>query len=176
MHRTDKQAFVADLRDRLGRAPVVYLTDFTGLDVKSLTVLRQNLRAVGAEYMVVKNRLALRALDGTDFPDITEALSGPTGMVFGYEGVVEPAKALSDFAKDHEDRPAFKLGVLERKVLDAAQIDRLAKLPPREQLLSELAGALQAPMAALAGALEAKLQETSGLLEALRNERQQQEA
>lgn len=176
MNRTDKQAFVADLRDRLGRAPVVYLTDFTGLDVKSLTVLRQNLRAVGAEYMVVKNRLALRALEGTDFPDIAEALNGPTGMVFGYEGVVEPAKALSDFAKDHEDRPAFKLGVLERKVLDAAQIDRLAKLPPREQLLSELAGALQAPMAALAGALEAKLQETSGLLEALRNERQQQEA
>jgi large subunit ribosomal protein L10 len=172
MDRTEKQAFVEDFRERLGRAPVVYLTDFTGLDVKSLTELRQNLRAVGAEYMVVKNRLVRRALEKTDdFPDIDEVLSGPTGVVFGYEGVVEPAKALSEFAKEHEDRPSFKLGVLEKKILDTAQIQRLATLPPREDLLSELAGAMQAPMSVLAQALGAKVQEMAGLLEALGQEK-----
>ena len=172
MDRTEKQAFVEDFRERLGRAPVVYLTDFTGLDVKSLTELRQSLRAVGAEYMVVKNRLVRRALEKTDdFPDIDEVLNGPTGVVFGYEGVVEPAKALSEFAKEHEDRPSFKLGVLEKKILDTAQIQRLATLPPREDLLSELAGAMQAPMSILAQALGAKVQEMAGLLEALGQEK-----
>jgi len=172
MNRSDKKDFVEDLRDRFGRAPVIYLTDFTGLDVKSLTVLRQNLREVGAEYMVVKNRLAKRALEGTEMPDITEVLTGPTGMVFAFEGPVEPAKALQDFAKEHDDRPSLKLGVLDNEILEAAQIVRLSKLPPREALLAELAGAMEAPMQALAGALQAKLQEMSGLLEALRAERE----
>lgn len=174
MKRTDKEQFVADFRDRLGQAPVFYLTDFTGLDVKAMTELRQDLRKVGADYVVVKNRLMKLALEDTEIPDITRALTGPTGVVFGMEGAVEPAKVLSDFAKSHDDRPVFKLGVLEKEVLEPVQIDRLARLPPKEQLLAELAGALEAPMAMLATALEAKLQETSGLLEALRNEREKQ--
>jgi large subunit ribosomal protein L10 len=82
---------------------------------------------------------------------------------------VEAAKAVADFAKAHDDRPSFKVAVLENALLDPSQIDRLAKLPSREVLLSMLAGALEAPMAALAGALEAKMQEMSGLLEALRD-------
>lgn len=171
MKRTDKETFVEGFRERLGRAPVLYLTDFTGLDVKSMTELRQHLRRSGAEYLVAKNRLVKLALQDTALPDLSDALRGPTGVVFAYEGPVEPAKALADFARAHGDRPVFKLGVLENQVLEPAAIDRLAKLPPREQLLAELAGALQAPMAALAGALGAKLQEMAGLLEALRNER-----
>ena len=174
MNRTEKQAFVEDFRERVGKAPVVYLTDFTGLDVKAMTELRQSLRKVGAEYLVAKNRLMLRALAETDMPDISEALTGPTGVVFGYEGVVEPAKALADFAKEHEDKPVFKLGVLEKKVLEPEQIDRLAKLPPREQLLAELAGAMEAPMSMLATALQAKLQETSGLFDALKQQKEQE--
>ena len=171
MKKSEKETFVAEFRERLGRAPVLYLTDFTGLDVKSMTKLRESLRRSGAEYLVAKNRLVKLALQDSDLPDLSEALVGPTGVVFGYGDAVEPAKALSDFAKAHGDRPVFKLGVLESQLLEPSAIERLAKLPPREQLLSELAGALQAPMAALAGVLGAKLQEMAGLLEALRNER-----
>ncbi|HZD06490.1 MAG TPA: 50S ribosomal protein L10 [Longimicrobiales bacterium] len=173
MKRFEKETFVADFRERLGRAPVVYLTDFTGLDVKSMTRLRQDLKTVGAEYLVVKNRLVRRALAEEDgFPDLGDVLTGPTGVVFGYEGVVEPAKALADFARDHDDRPVFKLGVLDNEILEVAQVQRLATLPPREQLLAELVGALQAPMAALAMALGAKLQEMAGLLDALKQDRE----
>lgn len=171
MKRTEKETFVTDFRARLGGAPVLYVTDFTGLDVKSLTTLRQSLRESGAEYVVVKNRLVRLALQGSDLPDFGDALTGPTGLVFGYQDVVAPAKVLTDFAKEHQARPVFKLGVLERKVMGPEQIDRLARLPSREALLSQLAGAFQGPMAALAGALEAKLQETIGLLEALREKR-----
>jgi large subunit ribosomal protein L10 len=174
MNRTEKASFVSDLRERLRSAPVVYLTDFTGLDVKSITKLRRSLKASGAEYVVVKNRLAKLALDDTELPNVFEDLTGPTGVVFG-DDAVTPAKALSDFAKEHDSKPVFKLGILDRKVLDAEQISRLAKLPPRQVLLSQLAGALQAPLAQLAAALEGKLQEMAGLLDALHEKRQQDE-
>lgn len=166
MNRTEKETFVTEIRDRLDRSTVIYVTDFSGLNVKAMTELRQKLRETGAEYVVAKNRLVKRALEGSELPDMEPALVGPSGMIFGYEDVVTTTKVLSDFAKENDDRPAFKLGVLDNKVLDQAQIERLAKLPPREELLAELAGAMQAPMAALAGALEAKLQETAGLLDA----------
>jgi len=172
MKKSEKETFVAEFRERHGRAPVMYFTDFTGLDVKSLSSLRQSLRDSGAEYVVGKNRLVKLALQEANLPDLGEALTGPTGVVFGYEDVVTPAKVLTDFAKDHQDRPTFKLGVLEGKLLAPEQISQLAKLPSREVLLSQLAGVLQAPMAALAGVLEAKLQEMVGLLEALKEKRE----
>jgi large subunit ribosomal protein L10 len=86
---------------------------------------------------------------------------------------VAAAKAVSDFAKENDQRPVFKLGIMDRKILQPDQIERLAKLPPREQLLAELAGALEAPMAQLASVLQAKVQEMAGLLDALRVEREQ---
>jgi len=172
MNRAEKHTFVGDFREKLRNAPVLYLTDFSGLDVKSMTVLRQRLKDSGAEYLVVKNRLVKLAVADLDLPDISEALLGPTGVILGYEGIVEPAKAVRDFAKEHDDRPVFKLGVLDNKVVSAVEIGRLAKIPPREHLLAELAGALEAPMAALASALEGKLREMSDLLDALREQKE----
>lgn len=172
MDRTQKEAAVVELRERIDRAPVLYLTDFTGLNVQAMTELRSSLRKSGAEYMVVKNRLAKRVFDESDdLPDISESLVGPTGFVFGYEDVAAAAKALSDFAKDHDKKPAFKLGVMENKILQPEQVEQIAKLPSREVLLSQLAGAFEAPMSMLAMALEAKLQETAGLFDALKEER-----
>jgi len=172
MDRTAKESFVSDLRDRINKAPVVYLTDFTGLDVKAMTVLRRSIKASGAEYLVVKNRLARLAFAETDLPDISESLEGPTGIVFGYEDVVAPAKAISDFAKDHDKKPVFKLGIMDNKILQAEQVDAIAKLPTRDVLYSMLAGVLEAPITAFASALEAKIQETAGLFDALREERE----
>ena len=173
MDRAQKEAFVAELQERVDRAPVMYLTDFTGLSVKAMTELRRSLKGSGAEYVVVKNRLARRVFSASEgLPDISSSLEGPTGLVFGYEDAVTPAKILSDFAREHEQRPAFKIGLMDKKVLEPAQIARLANLPPREQLLSELAGLMQAPVAALASALQAKVQEMAGLLDALRMERE----
>jgi len=172
VNRTEKESFVADLRERINKAPVVYLTDFTGLNVKAITQLRRSLRASGAEYVVVKNRLARLAFGDTELPNIFQDMTGPTGVILGYDDVVAPAKALTDFAKDHDKKPVFKLGILENEILQPEQIDRLAKLPPKEQLLAELAGAMQAPVAMLAMALEGKLQEMAGLIDALREKRQ----
>jgi large subunit ribosomal protein L10 len=173
MRRDEKETFVAEFRERVDRSPVLYLTDFSGLNVKSMTDLRQKLKESGAEYVVAKNRLMIRALEGADLPDLGEALTGPTGVIFGYEDVVATAKVLSDFAKDHDDRPAFKIGVLDNKILDAAQLEKLARLPSRDQLLAELVGAMQAPMTALVGAMQGKLQEMAGILEAYMAQKQE---
>jgi large subunit ribosomal protein L10 len=168
----EKQAAVAALSAKLRDAHAFYLTDFTGLNVKSLTDLRRRLRQAGVEYLVVKNTLAERALEGSEFPDIAEFFRGPTALVIGHEDPVTPAKVLADFAREHDNKPSVKAGVVERKAVTAAQIDVLAKLPPREQLLAQLAGALEAPMAQLAWLMQAKLYEMAGLLDALRSARE----
>ncbi|MEX1256768.1 MAG: 50S ribosomal protein L10 [Gemmatimonadota bacterium] len=177
MKRTSKESFVTGFRDRVRSAPVFYLTDFSGLDVKSMTELRHRLRAAGAEYVVVKNRLVLRALRELDLelPELAEHLAGPTGIVIAGESPVESAKALAEFAKGHEDRPVFKIGLVDKNIVAAGQFARLAKLPPRDELLAQLAGALQAPLAAFVGILEAKLQEAAGLLESLRAKKESEE-
>lgn len=176
MDRDQKTAFIAEFSEKVKAAPVLYLADFTGLDVKASTLLRRQLKNAGAEYVVVKNRLAKRAFEGLEMEDLIDNLRGPTGVIFGYDGVVEPAKAIADFAKEHDDKPVFKAGLLDNKLLTAAEVERLAMLPPREQLLAELAGAMAAPMAEFAGVLGAKLQEMAGLLDALRDEQSSESA
>lgn len=172
MTREEKEAFVRDLRERLSGTPVVYLTDFTGLDVQAMTELRRRLKENGAEYLVVKNRLALMAIEDVDIPDIAEYFRGPTGLVLGHEGPVDAAKVIAEFADDHDERPSVKVGVVDREVVSPEMIQRLAELPNREQLLAQMLGALQAPMAQLAMALEGKMQEFAGLVDALREERE----
>lgn len=162
-----KQAVVSELAEKLRGSTTLYLTDFTGLNVKSITVLRARLREAGVEYLVVKNRLAQRALDGLDLPDISTSLKGPTALVIGKQDPIAPAKVIADFAKDHEDRPALKAGIVERRTVSAEEIARLATLPPLDQLRAQLAGALQAPLSLFVQTLEAKLIEMAGLLEAL---------
>jgi large subunit ribosomal protein L10 len=171
MNVQQKQEVVTALLAKLQGAKAFYLTDFTGLSVKKMTELRARLRKEGLEYVVVKNTLAERALSGLDLPDIAEFFRGPTGLVIGHDDPVTAARVLSDFAKEHDSRPSVKAGVVEQRAVSAAEVERLSKLPPRDQLLAELAGALEAPMAQFAYALEAKLQEFAGLLEALRSER-----
>jgi len=169
--REKKEAAVAALAGKFESANAVYLTDFTGLTVKRVTELRSRLRKAGVEYLVVKNTLAERALQGIDYPDISEHFVGPTAVVFGPDDPVAAAKVLADFARENDDRPALKAGVVERRAVGPEEINRLATLPPREVLLAQLAGALEAPMAQLAFVLQAKLQEVVGLMDALREQR-----
>jgi large subunit ribosomal protein L10 len=166
-----KQAVVDDLHQKLGDAKAVYLADFTGLNVKKVTELRSRLRKAGIEYHVVKNTLAERALEGLDLPDIAKFFKGPTAIVIGPTDPVEAAKLLSEFAKENDNKPALKVGVVEKRAVSSADIARLAKLPPREQLLSELAGLMEAPMAQFVFVLQAKLQEMVGLVDALIEQR-----
>lgn len=166
-----KQGVVDELHEKLESASAFYLTDFTGLTVKKVTELRSRLRKAGIEYVVVKNTLAERALEGLDLPEVAEFFKGPTAVAIGNEDPVAAAKVLVDFAKENDNKPAMKAGVVEGKAYTAKEVDRLAKLPGREQLLSELAGCFEAPMSMMLMMLQGKLQETLGLFEALREQK-----
>lgn len=172
MNVQEKQAVVDELVGKLRGAQGFYLTDFTGLNVKRITELRRRLRKAGVEYLVVKNTLAVRALAGMDLPDVGQFFNGPTGLVIGSRDAVAAARVIDEFAREHDNKPAVKAGIVERRPVSASDVHKIAKLPPREQLLAELAGAMQAPLAQLLFMLQGKLSEFVGLLEALRGQRE----
>jgi len=172
MDKTQKSAVVDDLQRKLGDASAFYLTDFTGMNVKQITEFRSRLRKQGIEYVVVKNTLAQRAIAGLDLPDIAGFFTGPTGLVIGQTDAVAAAKVLNDFAREFDNKPAVKLGVVERKEVRPEQIKQLAELPSKEVLLAQLAGGLQAPMARLAGGMNNLVAGFARAVDALRQERE----
>ncbi len=169
MKRSEKEQIVADLSAKLSNAQSLYYTDFTGLNVKRMTELRRRLKRVGVEYVVIKNTLALRAVNESGL--VGETLKGPTGLVVGKDPVAA-ARVLAEFAKEFEDRPAMKGGLLQGKAINNAQLKRMASLPSREQMLADLAASMQSPMAAFLGALTGPLYMFVGALDALKSQRE----
>jgi large subunit ribosomal protein L10 len=169
MKRSEKEQLVAELSQKLDTAQSLYYTDFTGLNVKRMTELRRRLKKAGVEYVVIKNTLALRAVNESGL--VSDTLKGPTGLVVAKDPV-SAAKVLTDFAKENEDRPAVKGGLLSGKKIDNAQVKRLASLPSREQMLADLGAGMQSPMAAFVGAINGLFYMFAGALEALKTQRE----
>ena len=169
MKRNQKEQLVTELRDKLEGAAAVYYTDFSGLNVKRMTDLRRRFRKAGVQYLVIKNTLALRAVNESGLAG--ERLRGPTGLVVGTDPVAA-AKVLTDFARENDQRPGIKGGLLDGRQINVEQVKALASLPSREQMLAELAGGLQAPLAGFVGALNGVLYMFAGALEALRTQRE----
>ena len=165
MKRSEKEQLVAELKTKIQSSPALYYTDFTGLNVKRMTDLRRRLRKANVEYVVIKNTLALRAVNESGL--VGQALKGPTGLVVAKDPVAA-AKVITDFSKENDKKLAVKGGVFEGKSIDSAQITKLASMPSREQMLSELGASMQAPMAMFAGAMNSLLQNFAGVVEALR--------
>src|SRR5919199_849561 len=143
MNKSEKAQLVAELTEKLKGAKALYYTDFTGLNVKRMTDLRRRLRRAGVEYVVIKNTLALRAVNESGLAGTR--LKGPTGLVISKDPV-SGAKVLADFARENEQKPEVKGGLLDGRLLDTAQVKRLASMPSREQMLADLAAGLQSPI------------------------------
>ena len=169
MKRTDKEQLVVELKEKIGGAQALYYTDFTGLNVKRMTELRRRLRKANVEYVVIKNTLALRAVNESGL--VGERLKGPTGLVMAKDAV-GAAKVLADFAKENDQRPSVKGGMLDGSRIDAAQVKRLAAMPSREQMLANLGAGLQSPLGAFVGALNGLLMPFVGALDALKTQRE----
>jgi large subunit ribosomal protein L10 len=169
MKRNEKEQLVTELTEKIKGATAFYYTDFTGLNVKRMTELRRRLRKADVEYVVIKNTLALRAVNESGLAGAR--LRGPTGVVIGKDPIVA-AKVLSDFAKENDQKPGVKGGMLDGKVIDTAQVKQLASLPSREQMLADLGAGLQSPLGAFVGALNGVLYMFAGALEGLRQQRE----
>ena len=172
MARPDKVAVVEEVRERFSGSNAAVLTEYRGLTVSELAQLRRELRASEAEYKVVKNTLTkIAARDaGVDIPG--ELLTGPTAITFCTGDPIAAAKALRAFSREH---PALvvKGGILDGRLLDAAETLRLADLESREELLARLAGMFQAIVAQPARLAHASLSKAARLFAALHAKREE---
>ena len=148
-----KEEEVSALAEKFKNCNLVLLTDYRGINVTDVTLLRKTLRQTNSEYKVIKNNITRRALQECGIEGLDDALLGPTAVIIGKEDYLEPAKAIYEFTKKN-DFYKIKGGIVEGKVMTAEEIITLAKLPSRETLLSMLAGALLGNISKLAVALD----------------------
>ena len=143
MNRSEKAAIIEQVKARVETAQFAVVTDFKGMSVEELTRLRVKLREAGGEYHVVKNTLARLAFTGSMHDSMKELFKENSAVALGFEDPVAVAKALSEFAKTSK---LFKIrhGSLQGKIMTAAQVEDLAKLPSREVLLGQVLGTMNA--------------------------------
>lgn len=164
MPTQEKIETVEDLKQRLDGVKTVLLTEYRGLTVAQLSDLRKQLRAVRAEYKIVKNRLARRAGDDVGgFDAIKPHLKGPTGLVIAKDDPVAVAKTLTTFARTHQAL-AIKAGVVDGQLLAADGIKALSELPSKDALRAQLVGLIQGPLTQLVGLLQAPQREIAFVL------------
>jgi len=142
--RPEKASIVSDLAEKLNRLPFVLVTDYQRMKVDQFGDLRNRLAPAGAEVRVVKNSFLKRAMTDSGLPDVADKLSGQTAIVMGEKDVAPVAKILKTFAAEFKVA-ALKIGVIDKSILSAQEIEALADLPPREVLLAQLLGLLMSP-------------------------------
>jgi large subunit ribosomal protein L10 len=166
MERNEKKKFVADLHMRLGKAQGTFLVDYRGMNVEGMNRLRKDLKDVGAEFQVVKNRLFKLASQETETALIKDQMQGPSAVAITYEDVVAPAKVLVKFSKDFKHLE-IKGGQISGKVVDWGGINRLAELPGKDVLLAQAFSAMQAVPASLIWVLNGLIVKLLNVLKAV---------
>lgn len=164
--RQQKEAYVAEYSEKLSRSQAAYLTDYRGLTVAEISDLRGRLRdGSDTELAVAKNTLLTLALQEVGLPVPEEQLQGPTAILFCYNDPITPAKVLTKYAKDN-DKFTVKGGIVGERTVDLQEVQAMADLPSREEILATLIGAIQGPAQALFGTITAPLREVAQVLHA----------
>lgn len=140
-----KKQVVEEIRVKFEKAQSVVVVDYRGLKVEEVNELRKNFRTAGIDYKIYKNNLVKLAVKGTQFESLTNDLTGPNAIAFGYDDPITPAKIVADFAKTHKNLE-FKSGVVEGNHCDAAGIKQIAEIPSKEVLIAKLLGSFKAPL------------------------------
>jgi len=159
-----KAVEIEKIKSFLEDSSIVISTDYSGLNVSDINLLRKMLRDSGVKYRVIKNTLLIKVAEDIDRPEIKNLADGPTGIVFGYGDTQIPAKILSEFKKISASDLKIRFGIMGDQLLTSDQIDELASLPSKEELVSKLVGQLYGQMSGLVYALNRPI---SGLVWAL---------
>jgi len=175
MPTAEKTETVSRLARKMAQAEAIFLADFHGLDVDSVTRLRRSLRGAGIEYEVVKNRLARRAAHDAGIEGLEPYFEGPTAMAFAQDDPVAPAKILQEFI-DGGGRLTIKTGLVDGQVLTAEAVAQLARLPSREELIGQVVGSVRSPLYGLSALLNGVLRSLVAALSAIADQRTEGEA
>jgi len=164
---------VAELKERIEGSQVIVLSKWIGINADQATKLRQKLRDSECQHKVYKNTLAAIALKDLGLEDAAKFMDGPTAWSFSNDAVA-PSKALKEFGKDV---PKVEMvgGILEGKIVDKAQLEALADLPPKEILLGQFAGLLNQPLQGVLGCFNAVQRDMVNVLEQIRKQKEEQE-
>ena len=168
MPKPEKITAVSQIKEYLEGAESVFVTDYTGLNVEQITKLRKDLRENSIKYLVAKNTLMRIAANETGYEGLAEHLTGQTALAFGADDPAVAAKILYDSFKAIE-KPVIRAFVLDDKdqIFTGDQVVRLAELPSREVLYSQVVASVEAPFSSLIGSIDAFFQELIATLEAL---------
>jgi large subunit ribosomal protein L10 len=170
MPTPQKEQILADTSERIKDVRGVYLADFSGMSVATLSKLRRTCREQQVQFRVVKNTLLKRAFNARGITALDPYLEGPTGLVYSPTSEVSPARILATFAKEHE-KPRIKAAVVDGRLYDDKAIATLATLPSYEVMLAQLLGTLIAPMTTFLAAIDATLRLPATMADVLARER-----
>ena len=165
MDRVTKEQQVNELKEKLGKTASLVFADYRGIDVPTVTDLRNQFRKAQCEYKVYKNTLVKLAVKGTPMEGVGKHLEGPTAIIFSWESPSAPAKVATKFAKDSE-KFVVKGGYFEGSVLDAKGVEGLATMPGKDELRATLLATFMAPATDLVRTLAAGAQNFAYLLSA----------
>jgi large subunit ribosomal protein L10 len=169
-----KETAVQDLHDQLAAADSLFFTDYAGLTVEEITRLRGELRKNGSSYRVVKNTL-FRIAAGDLAAELDKVLAGPTGVVFAGTDPIAPAKALKTFS-DTVKKIGIKAAYIDGKLVAASEVNALALLPSKPELIAKLVGSLASPLRGIVTVLSGNLSGLARVLSAIREQKEAQPA
>lgn len=169
MNKEQKAESVKEIKELIESSEAMYFTDFAGLTVENVNELRKEFFKSDLKYKVVKNTLTSRALSESEkysshVEKLKEILHGPTGIVFAYKNPVAPAKILKKFA-DKIDKPKLKIAIVENEVYDSKQLNALALLPSKEEIISSILGSLDSPASGIVGSINATMRDLFSVIE-----------
>lgn len=167
MKKEEKTQSVSDIVAMLEKASSLYFTDFSGMTVEQANALRREFHSIGVQYKVVKNTLARRAFQQVGgYDDVQSYLIGPTGIVFGADDPIAPARLIKKFI-DGNQKPSVRICVVEKKIFDGSRLPEVAALPTRNDLIAGIVGSIQSPIAGIAGVLGALARDLVYALDAI---------
>jgi large subunit ribosomal protein L10 len=171
MDRATKEAQVSELKEKLAKTASLVLADYKGIDVPTVTAMRDEFRKVQCEYKVYKNTLVKLAIKGTKMEGLAPHLEGTTAVIFSWDTPQAPAKVAVKIAKEQE-KFKLKAAYFDGSVLDKQGVEGLAAMPGKDELRAKLLATFQAPATDLVRTLSAGAQNFMYLLAAREQQNQ----
>ncbi|MDI6779218.1 MAG: 50S ribosomal protein L10 [Bacteroidota bacterium] len=167
MLKNQKEKIVEELKEKISRSQALYLADFTGITVEEINNLRCEFYKAGVDYHVVKNTLVKKALGSvTGYDKVYDKLVGPTAIAFAYDDPIIPAKIIKKF-NEKTVRLKVKSCVIEKQVLDGTELDKIATMPTRPEMIAGILGSINAPISGVVGAINAVILDLVNVIDAI---------
>ena len=142
----EKQVIIDEIKAKLENAEAAVVIDYMGITVEEANFMRKQLREADVDYTVYKNTLVKRAIEGTKYEGLAEALAGPSALAISQTDATAPARVLNKVMKEFK-KMEFKAGVIEGELFDAAGVQAIADIPSRDELIAKFMGSIQSPIA-----------------------------